>query len=260
MILTATDMTNLIRRLGGSSILSADDQAMIADDLVPRAQAAVKRHIGYGIETGTYTEYLPSIDTRVSESPLDQGQWNTLGQGSMSLASEPISELFLREKPVRSITSVYENPNAFTTDPTNGDFSADFLLTPGESYQVDWDEPGSSFSGILRRAGFWPLVPRCVKIVYVAGLSVDDLATEKYQGIREAVMITAQLWYMDVRSFRVKGGQGGSGMVKSESLGDWSASYDLGKIADDMGLSATLPQRAKSILREFLSMTKYFGR
>ncbi len=256
--LTADDIQRIIARVGGAATIGSDDQVMIATDLAPRAQASVKTYLGWSIEQTSYTEFLPRIDQRLPEAPLESRQFGSLSIDGPILATTSNSELPLTEKYLRSVTGVYENRSAFETDAVNGDWT-NFQLTAGSDFTVDWDEPGLSFSSVLRRVGSWPVKARSVKVIYVAGLSANELATDRFTDIKEAAMLTIQLWYLDAVAFRRKQGQEGSGLVKSESLGDWSISYDQGGINTLLGISATLPPRAMSLLRKFKAVTKAFA-
>lgn len=259
--LTDSDIRKIVARVGGATAIGADDMAMIATDLAVQAQKTVKDFLGWGVEQATYTEFLPVVDNRLPESPLEARSFGSIsGDGNQILATDANSELFLSQKYVRSVTSVYENASAFITDPTNGDFSAGFLLTAGNDYTIDWSQVGLSESGILRRNGTWPVVARSVKVTYVAGLTAGELATDEYAAIREAAMMTTAFWYLDVRSYRTSEGAEGFGPLTAESLGDWSVSYGAGGIMDKLGMVAALPPRAIGMLRRFQSLARHVGR
>lgn len=259
-ILAADDVTALINRLGGTTVLTAADVSLITGDVVPRAEMMVREHLGYSVEQATYTEYLPDMDYRQPESTLE-ARFLSPGYGYTHGVSNPVSELFVNEYPLRSVTSVYENQIAWETDPVNGDFSSGFLLTAGSDYTVDFAEPGFSFSGSLKRFGAWSPIRKSVKVTYVAGYTADELDSTRWRAIKEAVMLTAHKFYLDVTMLqRTSKKTSGFGIVTSEKLDDYFVQFNVESIKNLLGFANTLPAQAVMLLRKHVWVHKLLSR
>jgi hypothetical protein len=261
-ILQQSDVTSVVNRLGGASVVSSADQDLINTDLWPGAEVAIKEYLGYDVEQASYTEYYPIQDGRYPEAALDARNWqDNYGAGVQHLVAQPISEIFVKQYPLRSISHVYENQEAWTTDGVNGDWtsSPEFQLTIGLDYTVDWDEPGLCLSRSLKRIGFWPLIARSVRVDYVAGFTASELTSTRWRAFKEAVKLTLTSWYLGTTSFRRDGSSGSFGMVASEGLKDWNVRYDMSTL-QDMSLTRSVPPKAKELLRNHVSVSRWFAR
>lgn len=186
--------------------------------IITSSEAVVQNWLGRKLEQNTTTEYLT-------------------GTGKRSL--------ILRQRPVLSVVSVYEDFNGhFGTSP--GSFSSSKLLISGRDYMLDIDTNGtSSSSGILYRINsnwlelgreFVPgkLTPETgpaygnIKVTYTHGYSPvpDDI-------IFATCMVAS---YM-------KRNIGIGGDIKSEKLGDYS--YTLG--GNGLDSRSSVPEMASAM-------------
>lgn len=198
---------------------------------------------GHGLETGdviviTGSNCTPTIDgaqtvTRLTEDTFSIAVNVTIAGTSGTFARRVTEyyggngrrELVLRQRPVQSITSVYEDAGAYYGE-ASGAFAASSLLTAGSDYCLKRDHGTGavvSESGILLRIGSaWPsaserrgnnLVAQEVeglgniKVTYVTGYAV---LPGEY--VLAAMQMVAQL-RMDAQS---------GGGLQSESLEDYS--------------------------------------
>ena len=205
-------------------VLSTADLDMINEDLAPNAEIAVKEYLGYDVEQATYTEYYPITDQRVPSASLDTVYaWNDSYDANMTtLIMDPISEIFVKQYPLRSIASIYQNPAAWITDPVNGDWSSQWLVAPGTGWTVDWDEPGPvPQPGPSAVAAAGPhRADRC-RSTYTAGFTQPELQTVRWAAFKEACMETVKVWYLSESSLRATPTAGGSfGYITSETVRD----------------------------------------
>jgi hypothetical protein len=136
----------------------------------PMAENAVKEYVGYDIEQATYTEFLPSSDSYGDREPLVDRYEGISGGRFAPVYGRRRNRLRVSQLPLRSLTSVHENPPAWET--AGGDWPVTSLLLEGTGFRVDWREPGISWSGkLVRLANGWPVESRSVKVTYVAGLT-----------------------------------------------------------------------------------------
>lgn len=117
--------------------------------LVNAADAAIKHDTGCDIEAGTYGVSGSAVTNGLGDSGYYSGD-NT-------------NMLLLRQRPVRSITSIYVDDTGRFGDNPDGAFASSTLLTAGTDYVLMWDGtlPGSttrcSKSAIVKRLnGLWP--------------------------------------------------------------------------------------------------------
>jgi hypothetical protein len=229
-------------------------------DLSKRCIRAVKDFVGFDIEQATYTEYYPVSDQIGSESPLARADTYMSLLGSGSLETVGVSDLFLKQRPVRSITSIHENRGAWDANAASGDWSSDSLLASGSDYKVDWDEDGLCMSGTITRQGIWPSAKRSVRVVYVGGFTADELASERWSAFKEAALLTIQMKYMDLQSLRQNTDRTGVGPMTSERIGDWAGSWSVATIDHLFGMKMQIPPSAKDALRTYVSMAKFMSR
>ena len=216
-----------------------------------KAEQAVKSHCHTELETATFTEFYPTEDARRShENIVDV---DAASQFAIISALDGPDIVRLRNVPVRSITSVYEQPGACAGQ-VSGAFPASTLLTAGTHYWLDIERAGLSRTGFLRkRVGAWPVEAGSIKITYVAGFTAAELDGEVDAGeinasdIKLAVYLTLAHYWNKMLSQKA-GLQGG--IKTSESLGDYS--YSLG---GDFGKSAwKVPAAASGLLQDYVQM------
>ena len=228
------------------------------------AEKLVKKFIGYNPEyEAGLVEYLPMGDKIVS--PRGMSGWEMIGTNAVEFAGgnsanllDGFRSLSLQRRPVRSIASVYENPSAWDTD--GGDWPASTLLTASE-YQIDYNEKLNStplgWSGqILRRSGSWNRGPRTIKITYSAGLTAGELTTD-YPELKLAVYDTVIKKFNEYSAQQGAAAGGAAGAIVAERLADYSVQFDATSAAYMTGLMIDLPQSAKQILWDFVSMRKF---
>lgn len=172
----------------------------------------------------------------------------------------------LRNGPVQSVTSVYEDASAAWNQNPDGAFGSDTLLVAGQDYALVEDQGETTLardfvsrSCLLRRLGKpWarrypqsrtigflnyqlsiPDLPAigAVKVVYISGYSTVPAA------ITQAVC-----WEVD--AYRQRAGHSG-GMMTQESLGEYS--YQLANIQNDLK-GGLLSDAAKILLAPFKNL------
>jgi len=170
--------------------------------ILPQVEAALAAEMGRQIESANVTEYYSGTGT---------------------------NSLWLRKTPVQSITSAYQDDDAYfgtASDP----FPAATLLTAGTDYALQVDQPtggGTASMGgrLFRIGGVWsrPFAARSgtllaapsdaignIKVTYVAGWST----------VPTNIVLAVHLMLAQFRNQRGTGGP-----LQSESLDYWSATY-----------------------------------
>lgn len=229
------------------------------------AESLVKKHVGYNIEyAAAVTEYYPQ-DQANTRYDGDDGQAGFDLLGGYVTPRRPITggrrEMVLRQLPVRSIASVYDNPTAYYGGTVGGDWVANTLL-PNNMYFLDvaggeaW-----SWSGVVyRQIGGWPVSPRSVKVTYAAGLQQVDLDGD-YAAFKMAVWVAVAKAVADAVA---RGRMAALGaMVNNFSIEDFS--LGMGPVAGAVGSffgtgvgSAALPTESMQLLQPYIAMTRYF--
>lgn len=170
--------------------------------------------------------------------------------------------LILKRRPVKSLTSVYEDTTA-NWGQTSGSFSSSALLTEGTDYALIKDGDGVngvvSKSGLIERIGrVWPRVAEpaqvygtnsssilqkvipgygTVKITYVAG----------YDAVPDDVVLAVYAEVDMMRLMRKKGG----GTVQSENLGEYG--YTLANVdQSNHSMNQMLSPEAASLLANYI--------
>lgn len=227
--------------------------------LQPMVEAEVKRVIGYDIEQATYTEFYPEQE---STSQLD-GEQLVVGyelsqpggvlipkqRGDKSLAT-----LRLRQLPVRSVTSIYENPSAIGTDADQ--FPAATLL-PANSYKLDKVDASFCLTGkVFRVYGLWSMQPRVIKVTYVAGYTAAEI-TALFAPAKMAVLI-AMAYEAAAAVARARMAQMG-GQVASVSIEGFSTSFVATSPGAFNGQGYSLPPEASARLAPWVNISRYFG-
>lgn len=214
--------------------------------------------LGYSVSEATRTEYYPP---RVN---LNQRDGLVEGYERAGSKVVPIDRyrnerriILLRHLPVKSIVSVYENPDAQNTDPP--DFPADTLLAAGTDYRLDVEDGATSKTGFLvRQTGPWTSAERAVKVTYVAGFSETELG-DTYAQIKMAYLMQIQVSFNTVKLHRMGTNSLGGmpGVLASESLGDWSASYDTATNAKLYGMQGRIAPGVADVLEDYMNYSAY---
>lgn len=240
--------------LGNDSPSAA--QTALMNILRPLAEDAVKAEVGYSIEQATHTHFLPGFDEFGGEAV----SVDVLNGRVTFEYDEESSVLYLPERPIRSITTLYEDRAAFGGQGAS-DFPASSALTGGTDYYVDWLTDSLSWSGKLtKRNGTWSPKARTIKVTYVAGLTAGEIAgTTSCRG--PVAGGVAQLRYAAISAAALKfkqpsGIQGTNvGPITAERLADYSVQYDGKSVAQLFGWKMDLPQELKDLLAPFKRRT-----
>lgn len=212
------------------------------------AERALRDYLGYLIERQTVVEYLPHGAGNLRTDGDGSAAGFDLSPGGMvvsrGVGRTSRREIVLGQLPVRSITTVYDNPTAWNT--AGGDFPASSLL-PDNNYYLDSPQGTGTgaycWSGIVyRNVGSWATLARAIKVTYESGLTAAELDEEgEFPGFRMAVLTAAaaNLGKMLARGRVALTGH----IVSSVSIEDFAASFggaggtSLGS-ADGVGLAA----------------------
>lgn len=215
----------------------------------------IRDHVGFTIDQRTFTEYYPTIVNRRVGDALVEG-YEAVGNRALPVERYRVDErvIPLNNIPVRSVTSVYENRDAWLT--AGGSFPDDTLVPAGD-YKLDCDTAGLSRTGFLiRHTGPWTRQERCVKVTYVAGYTPTEL-TDDYPHFRlavlQAVVANAAQMKMHAAAFRV--GKGGA--VVGEGIDSWSVTYDGATAGVNYGLAVKLPKSVLEMLESDMNYTRY---
>lgn len=258
-ILTNADVINYVTACGQTIPAGLTLLVTLARN---SAEKLLREYVGYNVERQTVTELLPN------------GAGNTRGDADSAAAGFEMSpagmvvprgilrpgrnELVLGQLPVRSITSVYDNPAAWNV--AGGDWPAASVLGANQYYIDATQTTGIGaycWSGILyRNTGSWSLTARGIKVTYESGLTAAELAEDgEYPQFRMACLIAAAtaLGKMLARGRVALTGH----VVSSVSIEDFSASFSgvgggsLGS-ADGVGLSGVdFPTEARMWVKNF---------
>lgn len=226
-------------------------QILAMDVVRPLAEDAIKAYVGYSIEQATHTHFLPDSDDRSG----DLTGYDVLNNRVYEEREFGPLWLYLPERPVRSITNLYEDPAA-EGGQGSGDFGAGTELTQGVDFYIDWTVNGVSWTGRIDRiVTNWSTKRRTIKVVYSAGLSSAELAgTSAVRGpvgggvsaFRYAAFLTAALYYREAEGLA----SGGTGPIQSERLYDYAVTYAKDMIAQ-LSFQYRLPSKAQEVLWPF---------
>lgn len=235
-MIVAADIFALI----GTTPVSSDTARATA--VLNAVYMEVRRYLGYSCwPRRSYTQYLRSStwgdgDRTGLEYCDDGNYWSVESDG----------DLFLPQRPVRSVASVHMDSGAMNGQ-GSGDYPSSALLVAGRDYFIDRLEDGISWSGKLRIADrAWDSKARSIKVVYDAGLSVDEITAGEILGpdgvsvsaIREAVLHAAVNRYQFFSEVD-------SGQLVSERLADWQGTYDSSgnrRYASSAGLTSEVKE------------------
>jgi hypothetical protein len=254
--MSIADQADVATLLGGN--LSVQDTAILTL-VFSGSERLVKKFLGYSPEYSTGVVEVMPMGGRLSPSG-DVIGWEMVGDRAVAFTGDDESyrnlSLGLR-RPIRTIESIYENQSAWDT--AGGDFPVGTLLAATE-YQIDYNEKLNGtplgWSGmVIRRSGSWSRVPRTIQITYSGGLTAGEI-TSNYPELKLAVYDTVIKKFNEYLSWQGAGGNSG-GAVIAERLGDYSVQYDQTSAAYATGLMTDLPQSAKELLWDFVSMRKF---
>lgn len=214
--------------------------------------------LGYSVASATRTEYYPSRVNLTQRDQLVDG-YERAGSNKVVPVERYRSErriLALRHIPVTEIVAVYENADATLSDPP--EFGAEHLLTAGSDYYLDRENDDRSDTGFLMRAtGPWCSADRSVKVTYTAGFTAEELG-DSYAHLKHAYLLQVQVAYNSRKIHLLSERTGGMpGILASESLGDWSASYDTTTNAALYGLTSRLAPAVGDMLEDYVNYSSY---
>jgi len=251
MIVTPAE---ILLELGKSTTISDADAAWI-DMFQPLAEAAVQDFLQVEIERKVHTEILPAAQI-VEDHDIRISDYERVSSGVVAAvrAVGGLTFLHLRNTPVLyDGLQVREDYSAPFVAPSAA-FPTTTILTYGTHYWLDItrEQPRLSDTGILRRYGRWPGIPRCVKVVYTSGWTEDQLNNGFAGAVKMAVLLTMALLF--------KGRERRNNPKlnpDSESIGKYSYSASNPGIAAVANGAIVLPAAAMQCLAKFRSYRYY---
>jgi hypothetical protein len=225
----------------GKAGAATDAEIALVQALLPSVEQQIKDYCHCDLEQATYTEYYPTM-TRKAHIDQIGGTWDVSGSRAYRVfvgGDDSATRLYLRQIPVRSITSIYEDSSAYYGE-GSGDFGASTELTLGTDYSVAWESGSNSSNGLCRtgrlvkHVGNWSMREGTIKVTYTGGWTADELLTGKGSPIGLAVR--EQLQY----AFSRKGTD--QGPVYMERLADRTVQY-AGTQTVQMQLTETVKRR-----------------
>lgn len=233
-------------------------QTAVADVVAKGQTAAFANFIGYNPVQATVTEYLPAHTERNLTDPLLMSfdRHTRVGPDVQTRTSDVWRQLQLRVLPVRSITNVWQNPGAWET--AGGVWDDAHRLDPSAYFLDAADDSGRCESGILfRNTGEWGRDPRSIKVVYVGGLTAEELAADRPE-IVMAFYESCQVAYTAVMTQMPKAGEPGTGVVSGFHIDAYGVNYDTSSSAKLYGMGPnTISPRAMSLLKTFVNYSRY---
>lgn len=232
--------------------LSDADDALI-DLLHPLVESAVHNYVQNDLNYQQYVEYLPQGKADPGQDyPLDDFQKQ--GEQYVFLGGRAGNEaLKLTNTPVAlSGIRVWEDVGAYGGQSSSA-FASGTELTVGSDFYLDVkDTSNLSTTGILWRAGVWPLEPRCVKVQYYGGYTAQQLVGRMAGALKLATLIQFAFEFNSVKSMNPTVGTGGPKV--REKIGKYE--YQTGEqVALYMsGITGRgLLHRAKELLQPYRS-------
>lgn len=218
---------------------ATDAQLGLAQTCKQRAERRVRRWLRCNVvqPVSAYTHILP------------KGQWFDLelarSRGSLSPRKGRI--LRLPEYPVRTVTSLLEDENAFGGYATNS-FPSSSALVSGSDYHIDVNEAGIGwFGNIIRISNFWPTQAGSIKITYTAGWTEAELDGEVTNPYLDASDIKHGTLKQFAEEFNEVVRQQSGGEITQERLGDYSVTY----ATESSGAKVALSKDVKEMLNPF---------
>lgn len=265
MISNIVSLEDILLELGISDTATALETS-IATEAWRRAEGAVIRHLRYNPVMSVRTEFYPNTNFALSgvgvwEANETQAYFRQVSAGSSD-------ELQILGLPVREADSTGANPIDLRIDydgrsgTRSGSFGASTQKVEGTDFHPNYDfiDSGSRKvcrDGIIRSEGLWPGQVGSVKIVYVAGYTVGELAgTDSVidaSAIREAAIDEA-IRRVHKAYARMKKKTGfGTGAFTGERLGDYSYTADAKLLSELIGSGSDLLSETVLKLEPFLN-------
>ncbi len=220
----------------GDTVSEADDELLTL--VHPLAEAVVEDYLGYRISVDSYTEYLPAEAVGAVDFPADE-----FSDADTVYYPFAPAMLVLRNRPVRSVTSVKVNEAAHGVP-------ADFASTAALAASLYH----FTASGVLvLNSGVWPDLPGTVQVAYEAGRTSVELA-DAYGAIKLAVMLTLAEVFREFKANQKTARRGVSGPMTSERWPNWAATY-----AQNAPASVPvypLPRKAMAVLEPHVSYAR----
>lgn len=247
---TILNMAEILGWLGLSS--PSDQQLAVLHSIHKGVEQAIVKFCRTNLVQQTFTEYYPTEQqnpVRTTMVDVDAAsQFVSFGVGAGEI-------LQLRNVPVRSITSIYEQAGALAGQAPDA-FPASTLLTSGVHYWMQKDGPGgmSATGFVRRRSGSWCSEVGSIKVTYVAGFSDAELNGTDGEAVDASdIKLAARIAFGHYWNKHVSQASGLQGGIKtSESLGDYS--YTLG--GDFAGTKFKIPNEARDLLNEYVHYGK----
>lgn len=207
-----------------------DTQYAIVEMIRKGVEAATRNACRWQINEQEFTVFLPRYMTPTAPTVRTANLWQGYSSAlaGYSYTARGRNRLQLPSPFVSVVDSVYLD-NGAIAGVGDGDFPESTLLDPETDYYLEVEHTPTggkvfSYSGGLIRAGVsWPTIAGTLKIAYTSGFDSDDLDGDfvdlKYAIIQEV----ASKWVL--RNAMADGGSGG--LMKSEKIGDYSASFDV---------------------------------
>lgn len=185
------------------------DKDIWLDSLRTAAESTIKTYCKRDLEYGSYTEFYDGNNTR---------------------------SLILRQRPVVSVTNVWEDHRGYSGQNPDVDFDSTNLLEQGIDWMLDLDKGGIvSHSGILIRLGtYWSEVPRTYwrnKLVQEKVPSYGSIKVQYTAGYQTIPMDLQYAVCYLVSYMRRTIGMGGT--MLSEKIGDYSYELFMGNWRGD---------------------------
>lgn len=233
----------------------AEKERALVNTAITRAEAAVRRFLGYDPVQRQRTEYYPQQDCGLSGRSFS---WNASSTHAYlsELADAASSDLFLRHVPIRSIQSVNVDQNRGFASSTRWTVNQDYWMHVD---MLDDDGNKMSLDGMVKANGSWPSSAGTVRIVYTAGYSAAELHGQKdlidATPILEAVVDESVRRMLKIINRGKKTGAGWTGgPLTSESLGDYSYSIDTNLMGKLLGLGDDLMGETMAKLQSFRNL------
>lgn len=233
MLLTTEEIRKALRK----TTLTEAEQELV-DFLHPLTDAALKVWIEHELEYSQHVELLPAGERLIEDDELMEPEMQNnrvilldqTGGRTLHLSHTPVWNTGL---------TVYLDKSANAGQASDA-FAAATLLTQGTDYWLDIDDHtrGFSRSGILYHSSVWPNEPRTVKVTYYGG---DKLTTADIIHFGRALKLAAVKTFL--HHWHGLKDRATGGVVQSERLGEWSATYAQRSLGtDDISIPAAVQQ------------------
>ena len=260
--MSMVDISELLLQLGLSSSVTDEERAVSLAALTS-AEGAVKRFLRYDPELKLRTEYYPRQDRNIGNA---QGIWEVSATEAYvrQESGAVTSELQVQHIPVRSTPAIdlridYDGKSGARA----GSFAAATQKTEGTDFWPNYDiedSDGNSVcrDGVLRSVGLWPSSAGCVKVVYTAGYTPEELYGQDdiidASPIVEAIVDEARR-RVEKMFIRKKSALSGfvAGPKSSESLGSYSYSVDSSLASKLYGDTKDLTDATMQRLQDYIN-------